>query len=92
MGVHQDGLVHISELSDQFVKDPADVVKAGDRIKVRILEVDVPRKRIALSARMQPKNPKVGNASNSRPSEARGNSGRGAPPRQGFSSNPFAGL
>jgi uncharacterized protein len=92
VGVHQDGLVHISELSDQFVKDPADVVKAGDRIKVRVLEVDVPRKRIALSARMQTKNQKAGHAGNSRPSETRGNTGRGAPPRQGFSSNPFAGL
>ena len=51
IGVHQDGLVHISELSDRFVKDPADVVKAGDIIKVRVLDVDVTRKRIALSAK-----------------------------------------
>lgn len=52
IGVHQDGLVHISELSEQFVKDPASVVHAGDRIKVEVLEVDVARKRIALSARI----------------------------------------
>ncbi len=49
VGVHQDGLVHISELSDTFVKDPRDVVKAGDVVSVRVKEVDVARKRIALS-------------------------------------------
>ncbi len=49
VGVHQDGLVHISELSDTFVKDPRDVVKAGDVVKVRVKEVDAARKRIALS-------------------------------------------
>ena len=49
VGVHQDGLVHISELSDQFVKDPREVVKAGDVVKVRVKEVDVGRKRIALT-------------------------------------------
>ncbi len=51
VGVHQDGLVHISELADQYVKDPADVVKAGQVIKVRVLEVDAQRKRISLSAK-----------------------------------------
>ncbi|HYP88917.1 MAG TPA: Tex family protein, partial [Polyangiaceae bacterium] len=49
IGVHQDGLVHISELSDRFVKDPREVVKAGDVVKVRVKEVDAPRKRIALT-------------------------------------------
>src|SRR5205823_2233388 len=49
VGVHQDGLVHISELSDRFVKDPREVVKAGDVVKVRVKEVDVARKRIALT-------------------------------------------
>lgn len=49
VGVHQDGLVHISELSDRFVKDPREVVKAGDVVKVRVKEVDVGRRRIALS-------------------------------------------
>ena len=47
VGVHQDGLVHISELSDRFVKDPREVVKAGDVVKVRVKDVDVARKRIA---------------------------------------------
>ena len=49
IGVHQDGLVHISHLADSFVKDPRQVVKAGDVVKVKVLEVDAPRKRIALS-------------------------------------------
>jgi uncharacterized protein len=51
LGVHQDGLVHISQLADRFVKDPHEVVKAGDRLKVRVVSVDLERKRIALSAR-----------------------------------------
>ena len=53
VGVHQDGLVHISQLSDKFVRDPAEVVRTGDRITVRVLEVDVPRKRISLTARKE---------------------------------------
>jgi uncharacterized protein len=52
IGVHQDGLVHISVLSDKFVKDPHEVVKAGDIVKAKVVEVDVPRKRIALSLRL----------------------------------------
>jgi protein Tex len=52
IGVHQDGLVHISALSDKFVKDPREVVKAGDIVKVKVLEVDVARKRVALTMRM----------------------------------------
>ena len=51
IGVHQDGLVHVSQLADRFVKDPHEVVKAGDVVKVRVTEVDVPRKRIALTMR-----------------------------------------
>ena len=49
IGVHQDGLVHVSQLSDSFVRDPHEVVKAGDVVKVRVVEVDVARKRIGLS-------------------------------------------
>ena len=51
IGVHQDGLVHVSQLADKFVKDPHEVVKAGDVVRVRVTEVDVPRKRIGLSMR-----------------------------------------
>lgn len=52
IGVHQDGLVHISMLADKFVKDPREVVKAGDVVKVKVLEVDAQRKRIALTMRL----------------------------------------
>ncbi|MEP3440711.1 MAG: Tex family protein [Sulfitobacter sp.] len=51
VGVHQDGLVHVSQLADRFVKDPHEVVKAGDVVRVRVTEVDVPRKRIGLTMR-----------------------------------------
>ena len=53
IGVHQDGLVHVSQLADRFVKDPHEVVKAGDVVKVRVLEVDAPRKRISLTMRRE---------------------------------------
>lgn len=52
VGVHQDGLLHISAMSDTFIKDPREVVKAGDIVKVKVMEVDAARKRIALSMRM----------------------------------------
>lgn len=52
IGVHQDGLVHISSLSDKFIEDPHQVVKTGDIVKVKVLEVDVARKRIALTMRL----------------------------------------
>jgi protein Tex len=52
VGVHQDGLVHISMLANKFVKDPREVVKAGDVVKVKVLEVDEKRKRIALTMRL----------------------------------------
>ena len=55
IGVHQDGLVHISQLSDKFVKHPSDVVKVGDAVKVRVLSVDVAKKRISLTMRSRQK-------------------------------------
>jgi len=76
IGVHQDGLVHISALSDTYVKDPREVVKAGDIVKVKVLEVDVARKRIALTRRMSDEP----GQSTSRPSgerDARRDGGRG---------------
>jgi uncharacterized protein len=63
IGVHQDGLVHISQLSDTFVKNPADVVKVGQRVQVTVTEVDMPRKRIALSMKASPE---IGPKSDSR--------------------------
>jgi uncharacterized protein len=53
IGVHQDGLVHVSQLADRFVKDPREVVKAGDIVRVRVVEVDLPRRRIALTMKVQ---------------------------------------
>jgi protein Tex len=52
VGVHQDGLVHVSAMSNTFVKDPRDVVKPGDIVRVKVLDVDIPRKRISLSLRL----------------------------------------
>lgn len=54
IGIHQDGLVHISQLADRFVKDAHDVVKAGDVVKVTVIEVDLKRKRVSLSMKQQP--------------------------------------
>ena len=65
IGVHQDGLVHISAIADRFVKDPRTVVKAGDVVKVKVIEVDLARQRVALSMRLAddlPKLPKIGGA------------------------------
>ncbi len=64
IGVHQDGLVHISHLADVYVKDPRDVVKTGALVKVTVLEVDVPRSRIALSMKA---NPELGEKTSSKP-------------------------
>ena len=74
IGVHQDGLVHISALSDTYVKDPRDVVKAGDIVKVKVLEVDVARKRIALTRRLDDV-PGAPSARDERNAGPRGNSG-----------------
>ena len=53
IGVHQDGLVHVSQLADRFVKDPREVVKAGDIVKVKVVEIDLPRRRIGLTMKLQ---------------------------------------
>ncbi|UWR73466.1 Tex family protein [Phaeobacter inhibens] len=76
IGVHQDGLVHVSQLADRFVKDPHEVVKTGQVVKVTVTEVDVPRKRIALTMK------KDGGASAKEERTARG-SAKGAGTRQG---------
>ncbi|WP_344257635.1 S1 RNA-binding domain-containing protein, partial [Terrabacter carboxydivorans] len=70
IGVHQDGLVHISSLTDKFVADPSEVVKAGDIVKVKVLEVDVNRKRISLTMRLE-EQPKPANANKKAPTENR---------------------
>ena len=84
IGVHQDGLVHISQLADRFVKDPHEVVKAGDVVRVRVTEVDVARKRIGLTMR------KDGGASASEERAARGPQGapKGRGPKGPMSAGP----
>jgi uncharacterized protein len=78
VGVHQDGLVHISQLSDKFVKDPREVVKVGDKIKVRVIEVDLARRRIALSARSDAAPARQdGGRKDERPQRAAGEGARG---------------
>jgi uncharacterized protein len=52
LGVHQDGLIHVSQLSNKFITDAREVVKTGDIVKVKVLEVDVPRKRISLTMKL----------------------------------------
>ncbi len=93
IGVHQDGLVHISELADRFVNDPQDIVGVGDRLTVRVLSVDIGRKRIALSAKRlvttggAPKNQRLDKAiEKKKPSKIKISQ---SPPRSDFSNNPF---
>ena len=96
IGVHQDGLVHVSELSDHYVSDPAQVVKAGDKLTVRVLDVDLGRKRISLSARSEKRGgaPRRGHGGPTpRPAQGRPQAprpDRGRP--DAFRNNPFAGL
>ncbi|BBG87547.1 Tex family protein [Aeromonas caviae] len=93
IGVHQDGLVHISSLTDRFVKDPREVVKVGDIVRVKVLEVDVPRKRISLTMRLdekadqparKPAEPR--HTGNARPKQAP----RQSAPTEGAMGNAFA--
>ena len=90
IGVHQDGLVHVSELADRFVRDPNEVVKAGDKLKVRVLDVDLARRRISLSARSEKKG--APGRPGPRPPRGGGSFNRKPQPRGGFSNNPFANL
>ncbi|MEI7947342.1 MAG: Tex family protein [bacterium] len=107
IGVHQDGLIHVSELSNRFIKEPSEVVKTGDRLKVRVLSVDKVRRRIALSAKTPtPGTPAGGGAPQHRPQDRgpaaprpSGGGYQGARPREerrpfssGFTSNPFGNL
>ncbi|WP_433734514.1 Tex family protein [Nocardia sp. CA-129566] len=83
VGVHQDGLVHVSAMSHNFVKDPREVVKSGDVVKVKVLEVDVARQRIGLSLRLDDE-PGAAKADGGR---GRGQGGRGGPDRGGQRQN-----
>ncbi|GLZ77265.1 RNA-binding transcriptional accessory protein [Actinorhabdospora filicis] len=89
IGVHQDGLVHVSALSDKFVSDPREVVKSGDIVRVKVLDVDVARKRISLTLRLQDEaeKPRGGGGGGGRQGGGRQGGGErrggGQPPRQG---------
>jgi uncharacterized protein len=76
IGVHQDGLVHVSQLADSFVKEPAAVVKPGQKVSVTVTEVDLPRQRIALSMRS---NPVIGPKTQNGPGAPRAAFGNGSP-------------
>jgi uncharacterized protein len=86
IGVHQDGLVHVSQLADRFVKDAAEVVKVGQRVHATVTEVDLERKRIALSLRA---NPQIGAAKEQRTSPG-GPRPPAAGPRPGQAPRPAA--
>ena len=88
IGIHQDGLVHVSEIADRFVRDPSEVVKTGDRITVRVIGVDKARNRVSLSARTKPR-PQGGGPRPSGPHRAGGGSRSYS---GGFTCNPFANL
>jgi uncharacterized protein len=108
VGVHQDGLVHVSQLSDRFVREPSEVVKVGDRLTVRVLEVDIARKRISLSARKEGARPAAPEKRENRDARPEKRENRDARPEKrenrdarpeggraqpdGFRNNPFAAL
>jgi uncharacterized protein len=89
VGVHQDGLVHISQLADRFVRDPHEVVKVGDKLEVRVLDVDLERRRISLSARSEERRgegggePRAGRSGENRGGEQNRNQGGRGPGRGG---------
>lgn len=85
IGVHQDGLVHVSQLASKFVKDPAEVVKTGDIVKVRVLEVDAARKRISLTMRINDVQTAPSKSDGTRFEPARGGARAGGSGRGGFS-------
>ncbi|MFC3584572.1 Tex family protein [Streptantibioticus rubrisoli] len=82
IGVHQDGLVHVSAMSKSFVKDPRDVVKPGDVVRVKVLDVDIPRKRIGLTLRLDDEAGAPRGEREQRGAGKGGGAKRGTPPRQ----------
>ena len=89
VGVHQDGLVHISELADRFVKDPSEVVKVQQKVTVRVLDVDLARKRIALSMKKGAPPPSKDREAPTHRGKARPEGGKPLPPQQRKPAAPF---
>jgi uncharacterized protein len=81
IGVHQDGLVHVSAMSRTFVKDPRDVVKSGDVVRVKVLDIDIPRKRISLTLRLEDE-PERGGPAQNQGAQNKGGQGGGGQRRQ----------
>jgi uncharacterized protein len=81
IGVHQDGLVHISALAEKFVKDPRDVVRVGQTVNVKVIEVDVARKRVALTMRLNDTAAPVRRSADGAPPPRGGNGGGGRRPQ-----------
>ncbi len=94
IGVHQDGLIHLSELSDNYVSDPASIVKAGDRLQVTVIGIDKARQRIALSAKSKPTIGAINIIGRSVPTNREQKKRTSFSPSNssGFSCNPFANL
>jgi protein Tex len=104
VGVHQDGLAHVSQLSDSFVRDAAEAVKVGQRVMATVMEVDIQRKRIALSLKSKPDFERKQGGGGGGPRPAGQTSGQGRPGGfsqgggrpggggGGFNNNPFGGL
>jgi protein Tex len=91
VGVHRDGLVHVSQLADRFVRDPSEVVKVNDRIKVRVLEVDLARERISFTAKSAaPPKDASGSGKPATPQPSPAPRTRQGGEQPGFSYNPFA--
>lgn len=92
IGVHQDGLVHISQLSDKFVKDPREVVSPGDKVQVRVMEINLEKNQIALSMKSE-KSPSMNRPSQGPRPENRNQRPQSAPPpKSGSFNNPFGSL
>jgi uncharacterized protein len=87
LGVHQDGLVHVSQLANKFVQDAREIVKTGQVVKVKVLEVDVPRKRISLTMRLDAQPTRSGGPRENRYEAL----GRGAHRHAGQGAGPAAG-
>lgn len=98
IGVHQDGLAHVSQLSDSFVRDAAEAVKVGQRVQATVMEVDIPRKRIALSLKSKPDFERRQGGGGQRPAGQPGGGQRGQSGGRpqgsggGFNNNPFGNL
>ena len=96
VGVHQDGLVHISSMTNKFISDPREIVKAGDIVKVKVMEVDVSRKRVSFTMKLDEK-PGSNKPANNKPNEkqrtetSQRNKGQGKPKSRSSSQKPANG-